>query len=257
MKYKYISLFSLSGFFLFFTNPVLSQKNVNDVVKVQERQTSISKLSQQRINKLSNQTQRMLEDYKLTLHKVDNLKAYNKHLTSLIKSQKDEMVRMNRQLGEIDDTQQNISPLMIRMVNTLDEFIKLDIPFHQHERNNRVAELQTLMKRADVSVSEKYRRVMEAYQIEVGYGKTIAAYQGKLTIKDKNITVEYLRIGRIGFYYHTLDGDNLGYWDKKSNSWHALPSEHEDYVMKALKVAKKHDSPDLLMVPVQYSGVKL
>ena len=257
MEYKYISLFSLFSFFLFFTNPVLSQKNINDVVKVQERQTLNSKSSQIRINKLSNQTQRMLEDYKLILHKIDNLKAYNKHLSNLIKSQQDEMVRMNRQLGEIDDTQQNISPLMIRMVNTLDEFIKIDIPFHKQERSNRVAELLTLMNRADVSVSEKYRRVMEAYQIEVGYGKTIGAYQGKLTIQDKNITVEYLRIGRIGFYYHTLDGENLGYWDKKSNSWQVLPSEHEDYVVKALKVAKKHESPDLLMVPVQYSGVKL
>ena len=257
MKYKYISLFSLSGFFLFFTNPVLSQKNVNDVVKVQERQTLISKSSQQRINNLSNQTQRMLEDYKLTLHKIDNLKAYNKHLSSLITSQQDEVLRMNRQLGEIDDTQQNISPLMIRMVNSLNEFIKLDMPFHQKERRKRVADLQTLMSRADVSVSEKYRRVMEAYQIEVGYGKTIGAYQGKLTIQDKNITVEYLRIGRIGFYYHTLDGETFGYWDKKGHSWQVLPSEHEDYVLKALKVAKKHDSPDLLMVPVQYSGVKL
>ena len=87
MEYKNINLFSLTCFFLFFTNPVLSQKNINDVVKVQERQTLISKSSQIRINKLSNQTQRMLEDYKLTLHKIDNLKAYNKHLSSLIKSQ--------------------------------------------------------------------------------------------------------------------------------------------------------------------------
>lgn len=257
MKYKNISLFSFSCFFLIFTNPVFSQKNINDVVKVQERQTLNSKSSQTRINKLSDQTQRMLEDYKLTLYKVDNVKAYNKHLSSLISSQQNEMVRMNRQLGEIDDTQQNISPLMIRMVNTLKEFIKLDIPFHQHERSNRVAELLTLMNRADVSVSEKYRRVMEAYQIEVGYGKTIGAYQGKLTIKDKNITVEYLRIGRIGFYYQTLNGESLGYWDKKSNSWQVLPSDYEDYVVKALKVAKKHESPDLLMVPVQYSGVKI
>ena len=257
MKYKNIKLFSLTFFFLFFTNSVLAQKNINDVVKIQEQQTLNSKSSQIRINKLSDQTQRMLEDYKLTLHKIDNLKSYNKHLSSLIKSQQDEMVRMNRQLGEIDDTQQNISPLMIRMVDTLNEFIKLDIPFHKQERNNRVAELKILMNRADVSVSEKYRRVMEAYQIEVGYGKTIGAYKGKLTIQDKNLTVEYLRIGRIGFYYQTLDGENLGYWDKKTHSWQVLPSEHEDYVVKALKVAKKHESPDLLMVPVQYSGVKL
>ena len=257
MDYKYISLFSLFNIILLFTTPVLSEKNINDVVMIQNQQTIKSKSSQKRINKLSNQTQRMLEDYKLTLHKIDNIKAYNKHLASLIKSQKSEMIHMHRQLGEIDDTQQNISPLMIRMVNSLDEFIKLDIPFHKNGRSTRVAELLSLMNRADVSVSEKYRRVMEAYQIEVGYGKTIGSYQGKLSIKDKAITVEYLRIGRIGFYYQTLDGEGLGFWDKQSSSWQVLPDEYEDYVIKALKVAKKYESPDLLMVPVQYNGLKL
>ena len=257
MNNKITGIIFTTSVFLLGIEPAMSQQNINDVIRKQEQQVVKSKSSQVRINKLSSQTQRMLEDYKLTLHKIDNLKAYNQHINSLIQSQKDEMVRMNRQLGEIDDTQQNISPLMIRMVNTLDKFIKLDIPFHKQERRHRVADLQTLMKRADVSVSEKYRRVMEAYQIEVGYGKTIRAYQGKLKIENKTITVEFLRIGRIGFYYQTLDGENIGYWDIKSSSWQALPGEYEDYILKAFKIAKKHESPDLLMVPVQYSEVKL
>lgn len=256
MYYKYTSLFSLFCFILS-SGPVLAQKSINDAIKTQKQQSIKSKSSQVRINKLSNQTQRMLEDYKLNLHKIDNLKAYNKHLANLINSQKTETVKVKRQLGEIDDTQQNISPLMIRMVNTLDKFINIDIPFNEHQRKNRVNELQSLMNRADVSVSEKYRRIMEAYQIEVGYGKTIAAYQGKIIIQDKNVTVEYLRIGRVGFYYKTLNGDSFGYWNVKSSKWKALPGEYEDYIAKALKIAKKHESPNLLMVPIQYSKVKL
>ena len=36
------------------------------------------------------------------------------------------------------------------------------------------------MGRADVTISEKYRRILEAYQVEMDYGRTIEAYEGEL-----------------------------------------------------------------------------
>jgi hypothetical protein len=235
--------------------PVLAQQDIGNIINKQEKHVLKSKSSQNRINSLDRQTQQMLEEYKLTLYKIDNLKAYNQHLENLVNSQKSELQNMRQQLGEIDNTQQNISPLMLRMVDNLDQFVKLDIPFHKKERAHRIADLKSMMSRSDVSVAEKYRRIMEAYKIETGYGKTLAAYQGGLEFNNEKLTVEYLRVGRIGFFYRTLDGEKRGYWDKASQSWRSLPDEYDNYIDKALKVAKKHTSPDLLMVPVQYSEV--
>ena len=84
------------------------------------------------------------------------------------------------------------------------------MPFLLEERRKRIAGLRDIMNRADVSLSEKYRRVVEAYQIEMDYGRTIEAYDGRLGEGDDARTVQFLRIGRVVLMYQTLDGRRDG-----------------------------------------------
>jgi hypothetical protein len=106
------------------------------------------------------------------------------------------------------------------------------------------------MERADVTISEKYRRILEAYQVETEYGRTIEAYQGDMTMADNTRTVDFLRIGRVSLYYLTLDGQEVGMWDKKSKQWIQLDNSYRQSVDQALKVASKQLPPDLLVLPV-------
>jgi hypothetical protein len=136
------------------------------------------------------------------------------------------------------------------MIDVIAQFVELDIPFLPEERHARVVQLQTLMERADVTISEKYRRILEAYQVETEYGRTIEAYQGDMTMADNTRTVDFLRIGRVSLYYLTLDGQEVGMWDKKSKQWIQLDDSYRQSVDQALKVASKQLPPDLLVLPV-------
>jgi len=131
----------------------------------------------------------MLAEYRQATAEATGLKAYNDQLATQVKSQQDELLTMTRQVSEIETTSREALPMMQKMVATLGQFVKLDIPFLPDERTNRIAQLEDMMTRADVSVSEKYRRIVEAYQIEIEYGRTIEAYQGKVGEK----TVDFLR----------------------------------------------------------------
>ncbi|NMV23170.1 DUF3450 family protein, partial [Vibrio parahaemolyticus] len=77
------------------------------------------------------------------------------------------------QIAQIDQTATEVVPLTLKMIDALDEFVTLDLPFQKKERNKRVQELRRLMDRADVTTSEKFRKVMEAYQIEEGFSRSI------------------------------------------------------------------------------------
>ena len=127
--------------------------------------------------------------------------------------------------------------------------MELDVPFLLEERKNRVAMLEQAMTRADVTLSEKYRRIIEAYQIEMDYGRTLEAYEGALGEGDDARTVLFLRVGRVALLYQTLDGKETGYWDPDGKRW-VVANEYRHGFKEGIAVAKKLRAPEMLIVPV-------
>jgi hypothetical protein len=221
-------------------------EKVDSAISEQIRTEQAAQASQKRIAQLDEEATGMLAEYRQANAETLGLQAYNDQLAAQVKSQQEELNTMTRQLSEIETTSREALPMMQRMVATLQEFVKLDVPFLQEERANRVAQLTDMMTRADVSVSEKYRRIVEAYQIEIEYGRTIEAYQGK--VGDR--TVDFLRAGRVALLYQALDGSETGYWDAEKKKWER-DDGYAEPIKAGLKVAKKQSAPDFLFVPVR------
>jgi hypothetical protein len=225
---------------------VLAQsETVNAAITEQVKTEQAAQTSQEHVEKLDEEADKMLAEYRQIIAEAKSLKVYNEQLAGQVESQQEEMETMNAQLAQIETTSREVVPLMQNMLNTLDQFVKLDTPFLPEERSKRVEVLKETMGRADVTISEKYRRIVEAYQIEMEYGRTIESYEGK--VGDK--TVEFLRAGRIALMYQTLDGMETGYWDADAKTWQKDDS-YKDAITAGLKVAKKQSAPDFLSVPV-------
>ena len=206
--------------------------------------------AQTRIDGLDDDARVMLEEYQQLSRELDVLMVYNKQLQRLINSQNEERVSIREQMLGLEATKREIIPLMLSMLEWLDGFTQVDHPFLLEERRMRTEQIHELMDRADVSVGEKYRRILEAYQVEMEYGRTIEAYRGELTISDDTRTVDFLRIGRVGLYYQTLDRQEAGHWDYSARSWKKLSDSYNLPIRKGLRVARKQSAPDLLTLPV-------
>ncbi|MDM4768909.1 DUF3450 domain-containing protein [Solimonas sp. SE-A11] len=226
--------------------PVAYAASLPEVIKAGESFMVAQADSQKRVDALAEQGRDLSNDYRTTLRESEGLKLYLQQLRAQLKSQEEEMAVIRQESSELDRTNIEILPLMQRMLASMDQFVQLDVPFLKEERAARVARLNDMMPRADVTVSEKYRRIVEAYQIEMEYGRTIEAYRGKLGDKE----VDFLRVGRVGLYYQTPDGKQTGYWDRDKKDW-TSDGSYAEGVTEGLKVAKKQTSPNLLIVPVQ------
>lgn len=218
---------------------------VSDVINTSNQWLVAQVDSQKRVDALADQRSDLSEKYRTTLRESEGLRLYIQQLSAQLKSQKDEMDVIRSETHELERTSIDILPLQQNMLAAIEQFVALDVPFLKEERQARVQKLKDLMPRADVTVSEKYRRIVEAYQIEMEYGRTIEAYAGEQAGK----AVNYLRIGRVALLYQTPDGKETGYWDAEKKTW-VQDDHYAEGVREGLKVAKKQTSPDLLIVPV-------
>ncbi len=210
--------------------------------------------SQENVDQRVTQTRELAREYRAIIRKTDSLETYNTQLSKLIAQQKISLVAIKRQLDNAEETQRSIVPLMIKMIETLEKFVQLDLPFLLQERQQRVASLKDIMDRPDVALPEKYRRIMEAYQIEMEYGRTIATYTDTISMEGQTYTVNMLRIGRLLVSFQTLDGKLSGHWHREHKIWEVLPSAYNRSIAQGIKIAKKQTPPELIKLPVNIAG---
>jgi seryl-tRNA synthetase len=221
-------------------------EKVRAAISEQTKTEQAAVASQKKIETLDDEASKAVADYRQMLAEAQSLKAYNEQMAAQVAAQQTQVSEMSKQLDEIQTTSREVLPLMDRMLVTLKKYVDLDLPFLPDERKNRIAQLEVMMSRADVSTSEKYRRIVEAYQIEMEYGRTIEAYQGTVSSK----TVDVLRVGRISLMYQTMDGKQTGYWDAIQAKW-IEDESYEEAVTHGLKIAKKQAAPDFIEAAIQ------
>jgi hypothetical protein len=213
--------------------------------------------AQERIDAVSDNTRNLVDDFRAELKLVDGLEAYIGMLDVQLRGQEEEMNILQQSIADVAVIERQILPMMARMIDSLDSFIQLDVPFLTEERQSRVDKLRELLQRADVTVAEKARRVFEAYQIENDYGRTIEAYKDKLELAGGRYDADFLRIGRVALMYRTVGADNLGYWDATTQTWRELDAvPYRRLIDNGLKVARQEIAPELISIPLDPQKVE-
>ena len=190
--------------------------------------------------------------YARMLSNADITTRYDATLQQQIASQQMEITALEQQIAQIDATAAELQPLLQRMFDDLVEFVEADVPFLAKERATRIERLRDIMSQLETPPGEKYRRILEAYTIEMEYGRTMDAYREMLS---DGREADFVRLGRVSLMYRTVDGSESGYWDHQKKTWVPAP-EYSRAIEEALKIAKQETAPDLITVPLPAPGAR-
>jgi hypothetical protein len=205
-----------------------------------------ARASQERVDKLDDATRALLERYRAASWQAQQLTAYAQQLDALVSAQDEAIASLRRQTEEMERTERELLPLMMRMLDGLKKFVALDLPFLATERKERLAALEALMADPSANNADKFRRLLEAWQIEAEYGRSLGSERAEV----EGRAVDVLRLGRTALFYLSTDGAQAGVWDAEARRWVALPHRHVGEIRRGLRMARETAAPDLLRLPL-------
>ncbi len=230
--------------------PGAGAASLDDIFVVAERINDQARTSQAQIDALTEETRELYHEYKTILKEVEGLRVYNRQLEKQIANQNREMSQLSESIDRVTVIERQITPLMMRMIDGLEQFVELDLPFLADERQDRIERLREIMDRADVAVSEKFSQVLRAFQIENEYGRTMEAYGATINVDGVDRIVDVLKMGRVVLVYQTSDGEETGMWNQAARQWEVLDEEFTTPVRNGMRMARKQLAPNMLLLPV-------
>jgi parvulin-like peptidyl-prolyl isomerase len=227
-------------------------QTVDQVLQADLQRLNLAQASQQRVNEVVEGTRTLADQYRAINKEIDGLRVYNRLMTAQTNGQRATLDDIALSMDQVEVVNRQIFPLMERMIDGLEQSIALDIPFLMDERSARIETLKDLMSRSDVSVAEKFRKVLEAYQIEMDYGTSSEWYRQTLEVEGVEGSREYnmLRVGRVGLYFQSDDAQVTGYYDPGQNGF-VRDNGYRSEIRKGVRMARQLIAPELILVPVQ------
>lgn len=224
---------------------------IDEALNIVDQQIQAAATSQERITRLSNAASSLFEEFKIESGNLEAMLVQNATLRRQIANQEQQIETINQSITDVAVVTREMPLLMSKMLDSMTRFIELDVPFHQEERLNRLSFAQNAIDNPDVSNAEKFRQILNLYQIESSYGRTNETYQTTLPIEGVDRDVDILRVGRIALVYQTKDRSLTGAWDKEAGQWVSLsPGEYRTEIQKAIQVASGLIAPEIFEIPV-------
>lgn len=233
------------------SSAVVSADTLNELHQEESKIHVAAANSQEKINNLYEQSQELFAEYRAVVDETENLKVYNDYVATLVADQQRGIDSLQRQIDGIEGVKRGVVPLMFRMIDSLEKFIDLDIPINLDERKARIERLRDVMGNSNVTTSEQFRQVIEAYQIENQYGRGIRSYKGTIDVQGTQITVDFFNLGRTALIALSLDQKNAWLWDNDARAWQVLGDEYLSSVVTAVRMANKLVPADLIKLPIK------
>ena len=160
------------------------------------------------------------------------------------------VAELRRRLDEAQRLEESIADTLATILDRLDGSVERSLPFLPQERELRLGLLRQELVQPDVTAAEKLRRVLEALQVEAGYGGTVEIYQDQITVAGEDLHVDILRLGRLALFWRTPDLRRVGHYDPAQAAWTELDGSYGRPVGLAMEMAARIRPTEVIALPI-------
>lgn len=228
-----------------FSEPVTDKvkKPVEDSIKIRQE-------TQKGREKWSGKKPLLEAEYDLLAAEQKRLKKHRQQLQKELQSSRERIASLEGRIESIEKISKKFIPFLENVYRKLSDSVNEGLPFLQEERSERLASLDKTLGDPEITMGEKFRKVMEALFIEAEYGNTVEVYQDMIDLGGDEVLVNIFRLGKISLFFESLDQETTGHYNPAKNQWERLPRAANRDIRMAVEIGSKQRPADIVTLPL-------
>lgn len=221
-----------------------------DLLHTSQQAVDTRRQTQQTEDDWSLEQQRLEEQARTLQRQRETLLRDKQRLGTTLAVKQQELAEARRTVAEAERIRAELSDYLFDTLEALEAHVNDSLPFYAEERALRLKQLDEIMVTDATPMSRKYRRLMEALQIEIGYGHTVEVSRALIDFAGEERSCEILRVGSLALFCRTLDGRLTGVYDPASATWTPLNHSRNTQLTQAFEIARKERTVDMVTLPL-------
>ncbi|MCC5995662.1 MAG: DUF3450 domain-containing protein [Oceanicaulis sp.] len=221
---------------------------LDDALRTARQSTQEGARAQEQITQLADAADNAERQYLATREEIESQRIFLEQQRVFLMSQENELTALRSQLERVGSIEVDLAPMLLDMYVALEEFINEDMPFQMDVRRERLERIQTALGDANISAAERYRLLLNAYEIEMGYGRSLRAFTEETEVDGAPQAAEVLQIGRVALIRDI--GGNLEIMTQDNREWRPVPGSLAVDVQRAFRIAREVTTPEVFVAPL-------
>lgn len=225
------------------------QQQLDQALQVARQSTQEGARTQEQINDISDQVSNLERQFIALREQIEGQRVFVEQQRVFLQSQENELASLNAQLERVGTIERDLAPMLLEMFVRLQDFVEQDLPFLIEARRNRLADIEEVLGDAQVSPAEKYRLILNAYEIESAAGRSLRSYSEEVMRDGAPEEARVLQVGRVALIRRFPDGA-MEIQTKDNPEWRAVPGSFSASVQRAIRIADEVTTPEVFSVPL-------
>ena len=221
---------------------------LDTALQVARQSTQAGAAAQNQIDTLADDADNAERQYLALQEQIESQRVYLEQQRVFLRSQENELAALQSQLERVGTIERDLTPMLLEMYIGLEAFVAQDLPFQLEEREERLERISEALGDAQISPSEKYRLLINAFEIESAVGRSLRAYTQEVDVDGVPQLAEILQIGRVAMIRDV--GGNMEIMTKDNPQWRPVPGGMAADVQRAFRIAKELTTPSVFSIPL-------
>ncbi len=229
--------------------PSAAKDSPSAVKQTSERTVAVDVETQKTVDAWAAEERQLLEKIDRSERALKRMAWEQNKTSEYLETLENKMAELREKAEEMKRINAELLPILDQGLERLATCVEGDVPFDKAGRLERMADTAHILNDYDAGLLAKTRTLFDAVAREVDFGYAVDIQETEVDIEGRSTRVKLLKVGRVGLYALSMDGEKAYVWNARQNVYLPVDGSVRD-IHEAVQIVERIHIIELTKLPM-------